>query len=141
MRTSLLLIAFLLAGCSSDSDNGALVNPDVGGDDGGSEEVEEVRYSTDVQPIFAASCSGSGCHIGAATNGVSLGSWAAVTSSVGAQYGGPIIIPGNAAGSPLIDKIGSSPRFGSRMPPGQSALSSSRVQTIAEWIDAGAPNN
>lgn len=142
MRSYLLLVAFLLAGCSSDSDNGTLVGPDPGGgDDGGSDQIDEVRYSTDVQPVLAASCGGSGCHIGASANGVSLGSWASTMASVGAQYGGPIVIPGNAAGSPLVNKLGSSPQFGARMPLGRPALSTGSVQTIMEWIDAGAPNN
>ena len=141
MRIALLALLFLVAACSSDSDNGVLVDPDPPDNNGGGEQTEEVRFSTDIQPVFAASCGGSGCHIGASTNGVNLASFASTMGSQGAQYGGAIVLPGNSAASPLIDKLGSSPQFGARMPLGRAALSAGTIQDIAAWIDAGAPNN
>ncbi|MDA0379135.1 MAG: hypothetical protein O3C45_07600 [Bacteroidetes bacterium] len=138
----LLFLAVALAACSSDSDNtitGPYDNNNNNNNGGG--VVETVRFSTQVAPIFAASCSGSGCHNPGAQSGVRLGTWSQVTSSVGQRYGGPIVLPGNAAGSPLIDKLGSTPRFGVRMPDGGGALSSAQIQTIATWINEGALNN
>lgn len=100
-----------------------------------------VSYAADVQPIFAASCGGVGCHVGESTNGVDLSTYSRTMNSVGLQYAGPIVIAGNAAGSPLVDKIEASPTQGSRMPLGASALSASQVEVIKTWIDDGAENN
>jgi len=141
MRATLFILVFFLAACSSDSDNGALVDPGAPDDDGGGEEAGEIRFSTDVLPVFAASCGGSGCHIGASASGVNLASWSATMASQGVQYSGPTVIAGNSSASPLVDKLASSPRFGSRMPLGRAPLSSASIQAIADWIDAVAPNN
>lgn len=138
MRIALFALVFLVAACSSDSDNGALVDPDPVDDQ---EQTQEIRFSTDVQPVFAASCAGSGCHIGASAYGVNLASWSATMGSEGVQYGGPTVIAGNSSASPLMDKLRSSPRFGSRMPLGRAALPASSIQAIADWIDAGALDN
>ena len=139
MRYLPLLLAVILIGCNSDSDNGMITGPDTDEPDNPTPTV--VSFSTQVQPIFAASCGGSGCHVGGSASGVNLASWSATMASNGSQYGGPAVVAGNAAISPLIDKLGSSPRFGSRMPLGRAALSSSQVATISSWINDGAPNN
>lgn len=139
MRYVPLLIFLILSGCSSDSDNGVITGPIIDEPDDPTPTV--VSYSTQVQPIFAASCGGSGCHVGGSASGVNLASWSATMASNGSQYGGPSVVAGGAASSPLIDKLGVSPRFGSRMPLGRAALSSSQVQTITSWINDGAPNN
>jgi len=135
---SVLLLVFLSA-CSSDSGSSGIVGPNPDPDP--DPNPTAVSFSLSVLPIFTATCSGSGCHVGSATNGVSLGSYANVMGSSGTQYGGPIVIAGNSANSPIIDKLGSSPRFGARMPLNSGSLSISQVQTIASWIDAGAANN
>lgn len=134
----MLAMGIVLTACNSDSDN-TITGPDIDNNGGG--QIENVKYSTQVAPIFAATCSGSGCHSPGAQSGVRLGSWSQATSSVGQRYGGPIILSGNAAGSPLIDKLGSSPRFGSRMPAGGGSLTATQIQTIATWINEGALNN
>ena len=139
---SIFLAAVLITGCSSDSDNGSIVGPitDIEENGGGGSDMQ-VSFATQVLPIFSSSCSGSGCHNPGAASGVSLASWSSTISTQGSQYGGAIVLAGNAAGSPLIDKLGSSPRFGSRMPLGRGALSSSQVQIITDWINQGALNN
>lgn len=138
MRFILFCLVLLAAACTSDSDNGMLVDPDPVDDQ---EQTQEIRFSSDVRPVFAASCGGSGCHIGASASGVNLASWSATMGSQGVQYGGPTVIAGNSSASPLIDKLRSSPRFGSRMPLGRAALPASSIQAIADWIDAGALDN
>lgn len=102
---------------------------------------EEISFADDVLPIFGASCSGSGCHVGERTNGVRLDSYEQVTSSVGLQYGSPIVEPGNAADSPIIDKITPNPQFGVRMPFGRAPLSALQIDLIRTWIDDGADDN
>ncbi len=141
-RTVLILSATLVvSACSSDTmDNtgGVIVDPDPPGMGGNGDPVS---YSMQIQPIFNSSCSGSGCHIPGPRNGVSLGSHAAVTASRGTQYLSLIVFPGNAAGSPIIDKLSAGPQFGQQMPDGGPSLSLAQVQLIATWIDEGAQNN
>ena len=127
----LLAATLILGACQSKQiDNSVIVDPGP-----------VVGYAADVQPIFSASCGGVGCHIGEATNGVDLSTYSATIASVGLQYGGRVVIPGDGAGSPLVDKLGSSPSEGSRMPLGSAALSASQVEVIKLWINDGAENN
>ena len=127
----LLIIIFVSFGCKSDTI--LLTAPIDPGDD--------VSFSADVNPIFQASCSGSGCHIGQTTNGVNLSSYDSVINSIAASYNKDAVIPSDAAGSPLVDKLGVSPEFGSRMPSGRAALSTLQIDTIRGWIDDGAIDN
>ncbi|MFT4604537.1 MAG: hypothetical protein ACI9W4_001269 [Rhodothermales bacterium] len=128
---SLLVVSLAIGACQSNTiDNSIIVDPGP-----------VVSYASDVQPIFASGCGGFGCHVGEATNGVDLSTHSATVGSVGLQYGGPVIIAGNGSGSPLVDKVSASPREGSRMPLGQSALTASQVEIIKTWIDDGAENN
>jgi hypothetical protein len=135
----LLVVSLSIAGCGGDS-KGAddLVGP---GDNGGNEQSGPVSFSQQIAPIFQSTCSGSGCHINGGKNGVNLTTYAQVIASRGQQYGSLVVLPGNAAQSPLIDKLGSNPLFGIRMPDGKSALSSSQITLIRTWINEGALNN
>ncbi len=136
--TPLLLLLFMLAACSSETiDNTGLTDPDPEPDP----DPVQVSYAQDIQPLFNTSCAGAGCHVGQATNGVSLGSHAQVTTSVGFQYGTPVVIPGDASGSPIVDKISANPRFGSRMPLGRAPLEAADINRVRVWINNGAPNN
>lgn len=101
----------------------------------------DVSFTADVLPILTTSCSGSGCHIGGETNGVNLTNHRTIISSLGFQYGQAVVLPGNSAESPLLDKLGSRPRFGVRMPLGRPPLSADQIETISDWIDKGAINN
>ena len=103
--------------------------------------TENVSFEQDVLPIFAGSCSGVGCHVGETTNGVRLDSHERVTSSIGLQYGGPIVVPGDAAASPIVDKITPNPEFGVRMPFGRAPLPAAQIELIRTWIDEGANDN
>lgn len=144
LRSTLLLLALALtlAACTSDTiDNTGLTDP--GTDNGTTDPPTDtiIQYARDVQPIFNQSCGGSGCHIGETTNGVNLGSWNQVMSSVGIQYGRAIVDAGSSADSPIIDKISGQPQFGARMPLGQGPLDGTSINIIRTWIDDGAPNN
>ena len=139
--SALLLLVFLISvsGCGGDS-GGADDLVGSGGDDNGNQSGP-ISFSQDVAPIFQATCAGSGCHINNTKNGVNLSSHAQVTASRGDKYATFIVVAGNATASPLIDKLGSNPQFGDRMPDGKSALSSSQISTIRTWINDGALNN
>lgn len=104
--------------------------------------IENISYADKVQPIFNTSCGGSGCHTGGGSaNGVNLSGHSQAINSVGVNYGGNVIIAGNANSSPLVDKIEPSPDHGSRMPLGRSPLSNTQIETIRTWINEGAQNN
>ena len=141
-RAVFLLIALAMTAYTSDTiDNSGLTDPPPGDGSGTNDPPTLVQYARDVQPIFNQSCGGSGCHIGETTNGVNLGSWNLVMSSVGVQYGRGIVEPGNSADSPIIDKISGQPRFGARMPLGKGPLDGTSINIIRDWIDDGAPDN
>lgn len=96
----------------------------------------QIDYSTDIQPIFTTRC--SGCH-GAGQNTFNSSSYDAVMASTSAsnKYNSKHVIPSNAAGSPLVDKIEPNPQFGTQMPQG-GALSQTDVDKIKDWINEGA---
>ncbi len=125
------LITLVFAGCQREVlDNSTLV------------DVQGVSYSAEVQPILTNSCGGSGCHLGNdQTSGVNLSTYQQVIGSIGEGYNGPIVISGDGANSPLVDKLGSRPRLGSRMPDGRAALSTTQIALIRTWIDEGAQDN
>ena len=88
-----------------------------------------VSFANDVLPIFKGSC--VGCHGGSA--GLALSSY---DSLMAGSANGAVINPGDAAGSRLFVKVQSG-----QMPRGGSKLSDAKLQTIRDWIDAGAQNN
>lgn len=91
-----------------------------------------VDYGRDVQPLLARHC--FTCHgPDASTRAADLRLDDRDSAIAGA------IIPGNAAASPLIERI-STHDAGDRMPPdGRVALSRDEIAVIAQWIDEGAP--
>lgn len=133
-RLKLIAVAILTTswlGCQSRTiDNSSVVGPE-----------RSVSFLEDVQPIFDSSCAGSGCHIPASSSGVRLSSYEAVMSSRGAQYGRPIVSPGDPAESPLVDKLFPNPEFGSRMPLNRAVLTSRQITLISTWIEEGARDN
>ena len=102
---------------------------------------EIISYSSQIQPIFNSTCGGGFCHKnGDNANGVNLDSYQTAINSFGFSYGQLIIVPDSAEISPIVDKLGSNPEFGSRMPLSGS-ISSSDVGKIIAWINQGALNN
>ena len=95
--------------------------------------LAQVDYPSQIQPIFNASC--VSCHGG--TSGVYLDSHAATMASTGSRYGTKIVVPGNAAASPLYDKLLPDPEKGSRMPQG-GRLTDAQIALIRDWINQGA---
>ncbi len=96
---------------------------------------------SNVQQIFQRSCGGAGCHINQRTNGVQLNTYQNVIESEGVDYGELVVQPGDADGSPLVDKIEPNPTIPPRMPEGNNFLSQDRIDQIRQWIDEGAENN
>ncbi|MGH9363414.1 MAG: hypothetical protein ACRD2T_16010 [Thermoanaerobaculia bacterium] len=100
---------------------------------------EVVDFAGEVKPILDRSCGGLGCHLGERTSGVELTTWEDVVGSIGEQYGGPIVLPGKASVSPLIDKISrAEPLFGLREPRVGEPLADAEIALITRWVDEGA---
>ena len=103
--------------------------------------VEMVSFSEDVLPIFLATCGGAGCHVNESVNGVELTNYQTTLNSTAETYNTSLVIPGNVAGSPLVEKIRANPAFGVRMPDGAPPLSTTQIETISTWVEEGAQNN
>ena len=90
-------------------------------------------FATDVLPILQESC--AACH-------GTLGGWdsSSYAGVVGSGDHGPAVIPGDPVGSLLAQKLLGTQAEGTIMPPG-GALPQSHVQTILNWIAAGAPDS
>ncbi len=95
-------------------------------------EDAQISFSADVLPIFESRC--VRCHGGASpVAGLSLSSYSDVIAGSGS---GPVVMPGSAADSSLVQVI-----VTGRMPRGAAKLSDAEIQTISDWVDAGAPDN
>ena len=92
-----------------------------------------VSFSKDVMPIFENRC--STCH-------GSMGGWDSTTyeSVINSGNNGPTVVPGNVEDSLLAQKILGTQAKGNMMPPG-GQMPEAEIQTILDWISAGAFNN
>ncbi len=88
-------------------------------------DTTNVTYSGVVQPIIAAKCATSGCHLGAGASGWDLSNYHGVLTS--SEYG--VLMP-------AINHTGPSP-----MPKGQAKLDDCSIAKIQKWVNDGAPNN
>jgi hypothetical protein len=104
-------------------------------------------FSSVVNEIFVRrGCTAGNCH-GNGAGGLSLSSRAA--TSYGSLVGVPssdapsilLVAPGSAANSYLVMKLEGNQVSGARMPIGGAPLSTTDLQAIKDWINAGAPNN
>ena len=91
-----------------------------------------VSFANDVLPILESRC--VNCHGGERTErGLSLRSYEDVMAG---SENGAVIAPGDAANSLLVELVTNQqmPRRGPKLTPPQ-------VQTITDWVAAGAPDN
>ena len=98
----------------------------------GASPASEVSYARDVRPILESRC--ASCHMGElVSEGLDMNTY---DSLMKGSENGPVIVPGNARDSLLVEKIteGKMPKRGPKLTPAQ-------IQIITDWIDAGAPNN
>jgi hypothetical protein len=92
----------------------------------------DISYANDIRPILEARC--STCHAGKfVSEGLNVETYESLMT--GSQHG-PVIIPGDAGGSLLVEKLtsGQMPKRGPRLTPAQ-------IQLIIDWINSGALNN
>lgn len=107
-----------------------------------------ISLSGGVQPIFTANCAVTGCHTGVApAQGLNLSagkSYGALVNVPAVQCtGGTMrVLPGDPAASYLIRKLlGVNLCGGSPMPRNAPTLPAAQIESIAQWILNGAPNN
>ncbi len=91
-----------------------------------------VSFANDVFPIIKSRC--YNCHGGQRVEkGLLLGSYDELLAG---SDNGPVIVPGNAADSLLVELVASQ-----KMPKRGPKLTPPQVQLITEWVNSGAPNN
>ena len=91
-----------------------------------------VSFAKDIAPIFQATC--ISCHGGDKTEkNLDLKTFA---SLVAGSENGPVIVPGDAANSLLIQKVQSG-----NMPKRKPHLAADQIQLLVNWVNAGAQNN
>lgn len=96
------------------------------------EDTGVVSFSGDVLPIFERRC--VKCHGGDKTEeGLILKTYA---DALAGSWNGPVIEPGSAPDSFLVEQIASG-----EMPKNEPRLLPSEIRAISDWIDAGAPDN
>lgn len=129
VKLASLVLLIAMTGCSS-SDNPTSTTGD------------ETYYQTEIQTILNQSCATSGCHDSQTKqSGVNLTSYEAVMASSAPRYGRDVVIPGNAADSPLIDILLAQRQITiPRMPYNKSPLSDEKIQKLREWVNDGATN-
>ncbi|MDX1741773.1 MAG: hypothetical protein R3178_10780, partial [Rhodothermales bacterium] len=104
-------------------------------------------FSSIQQNVFAVSCAVSGCHLGGSASAqLDLSAGNAYSDLVGvASVEVPMLLrvePGNPDDSYLVQKIEGSPGIvGARMPRGRDPLSTEQIQSIRDWIEAGAEDD
>jgi hypothetical protein len=119
----ILLAAVILVACGSS----AVTSIDVT-----TVPADKVSFSKDILPIFQNNC--VNCHGGGNPRaGLDLSSYASVMAG---SSNGAVIVPGDPAGSKLIQYVQTG-----RMPKGGGPLPAGEIQTLTNWVQAGAPNN
>jgi mono/diheme cytochrome c family protein len=103
------------------------------GGEGATQGAGEVSFKNDVLPILDEKC--GICH-------GSLGGWDASSYQSVMESGdnGPVVNPGDPEASLLAQKLLGTQTIGAEMPPG-GQLPQDEIQTILDWISAGALDN
>ena len=89
-----------------------------------------VDYSSEIQPIFSAKC--TGCHNGSHGSGLDLRTY---TSLMAGSKNGAVIVESNHSNSLLWQKVSSG-----AMPPSGN-LTTDQITLISNWINEGAIEN
>ncbi len=129
-------ITFYVAGLTSNSANGNsgdyVYTTSFSTTEG--EEIVDVDYETEIQPIFNANCT-MYCHTGGGsyTGGLDLTSYENLMQ--GNSNHGPVIIPGDADESLLVQALEGTSLIIPQMPSNAPSLSYTQIQYIRTWIN------
>lgn len=131
--------------CISCTDAG---NTDAGSTDAGNTDAGNTKPSTsfaDVYAILTEGCGGgrSGCHVGGSPGNLALPdvktAYDALVGVASMKCPEQIrVIPGDAAGSLLVQALEGTATCVAQMPKGRAPLSPDQIATVRSWIDAGA---
>lgn len=133
----------------SDGDDGQTGDGDDGDPQGtdcvimDSDPKRDVSFADDIMPILErCSChnSNSGDSYAISESGLTIEDYESVRVG-GYDSGDKIIVPGNACDSILLQKLGTNPPFGERMPLEGPYLSESEMRLLSDWIVEGARDN
>jgi hypothetical protein len=95
--------------------------------------AQKPDFAAEIRPLLARRC--QACHNAAVqSNGLRLDDG---TAALKGGYSGASIVPGNSAGSRLIQRV-TSMKSGERMPPAGAPLTGDEVALLRHWIDSGA---
>jgi hypothetical protein len=127
---TLLLLLSACSGQSASSSTGS--GAGSSSTSGGSTTGGAVSFSADVLPIFQSRC--ASCHgSGRVSGGLNLTSFTSLMA--GSQHGADVV-PGDPNASRLVQMV-----VQGKMPKRGPALLTSQIQTISDWVKAGAANN
>lgn len=134
-KWSLLALISLLSACTEDE--GPVT------DESQSNQITNVSYSADIQPIFTARC--VACHDEFHPTGLNLKpatSYGLLVNVVTKSYSPKVRIkPFSKEESVLLHKIKDDGLFGGKMPRIGDPLTSFEIKKIEKWIELGALNN
>lgn len=148
----LLVLAIGATGCMLDYEpdvGEAIYIPNDGGenvvfgcDNSDTNPAVTVSFATDVRPLMTRSPGGCApCHLGRATAGLEMSSYQALRRG-GTNSGPRIVVASEPCSSILLQKLGRTPPFGSRMPfNGPPFFSADELLLVRDWIAEGAANN
>jgi len=117
----------LVSGCSDSGDS----NPTDANDGGGNVLRAKWNGTDGIGALFAQKC--TPCHISENQGEYNLSTYANALDRR--------IKPFNPDNSLLVKKLEGDPDFPEQMPPGGPYLSTTQIDTIKAWIDAGALEN
>ncbi|MCH8010818.1 MAG: T9SS type A sorting domain-containing protein [Candidatus Marinimicrobia bacterium] len=109
-----------------------------------SRSTGQVDYSTQIQPIFNASCAVTGCHVAGHSTGLDLtecNSYALLFNVISTGYAPALRVePDSANNSVLYNKVANTGVYGGVMPPYTAGreISKANIDLIKVWINEGA---
>ena len=131
-----IVLSAITGGCAKDEGPLFIPTPQPPG-----EPIDTAYFSLEVVPIFIEHC--WVCHPD--MGGLDLSPTAAHASLVGVTSTNHApavrVVPGDPMASVLWHKVSQSTEYGLPMPPNETYLSSSELQTIRDWIEQGAMDN
>ncbi len=135
----LVLLGFLLTSCAENITEARDTPAPVPGNQ--SPNLMRALFSQIQDSVFTPSCALSGCHSGAVFPNLSAGqAYGNIVDQPSSL--GDYIEPGDAMASYLYLKIIDDPAIsGARMPRNAAPLSQAKLDSIEQWIEAGALNN
>jgi len=124
----------------------------MGGDGGVPVPVEPTWtsiYTQLVRPLCGIRCHAAGLpdfrgttHLDLSTQRLAYDQMVGVAASGTTCAGaGMHVLPGDSANSLLVNLMGDAPRCGVKMPQGGPYLTAAQLAIVAQWVDAGAPDN